>query len=360
MTAFEAEKRLEKLRKKVLQKKQDACLILDPVNRLYFTGFSSSAGILLVPAEEEPVFYTDFRYLEMARREIPFMKTQKLEDVPAQLGGLAGKKKWKCLAFEARISTARFRSLRQALAGVENWTEFDGPIAALRAVKSAAEVQAIRRAVRLGDEVYAKTLQELQPGMTERDGRRLLRYYMDLLGAEGESFDSIVSFGANSSQPHAHITDKVLRRNQPCLIDMGVRLGHYCSDMTRVVFFGKPSPKMKEIYKIVLEAQQRAMAFVKPGVTAAELDAVARDFIARKGYRNHFGHSLGHGVGLEVHEDPRLAGFNKQPLKTGMVITLEPGIYLPGVGGVRIENMVAVKTKGAENLTETPRELRCL
>jgi Xaa-Pro aminopeptidase len=218
----------------------------------------------------------------------------------------------------------------------------------------------MRRAVGLGDEVFRRTVGEIRPGMTEWNIRRVLRRWIDDLDAGQESFDCIVSAGSNASKPHAQVTRRVWGVRQPLLIDMGVRLDNYCSDLTRMVFAAEPSPRMREIYGIVLTAQRRAIEAVRPGRTGREVDAAARRYIEKRGFGKCFGHGLGHGLGLEIHEAPTLNRWSRCVLQPGMVMTIEPGIYLPGIGGVRIEDVVLVTRDGCEILTGMAKDLLIL
>ncbi|NQU45028.1 aminopeptidase P family protein [bacterium] len=355
----EYSRRLARLEKQVAKSGADALVVLTPVNRLYLTGFQSTNGLLLIEPGREVIFYTDFRYFEMARREIGFLKRAVLKDLPGALKQLGRKRKWKKVGYEGSITALQLGLLRAALPDVD-WIESEGPIRDLRAVKSSREQAALRRAVRLGDRVYEETLEQVRPGMTEWEIRRILRRRIDDLDAQGESFDCIVSVGSSASRPHAHVSRRVLRPRQLLLIDMGIRLNHYCSDLTRTVFYGQPSPRMREVYDVVLHAQLHALDAVRAGRTCKEIDGIARGTIEKAGYGKRFGHNLGHGVGLEIHEDPALAPKSEIVLQPGMVITIEPGIYLPGIGGVRIEDMVIVRNDGCEILTGTQKSLRAL
>lgn len=348
-------RRAKRLREKVCRARLDALIVVTPVNRRYITGFSSSNGVLLVLPDKNPVFLTDFRYLEMARKDIVGCVVRPLESLAKDLPSIS-RGRWKTVGFEGMVSVAMLERMQAALPEAKDWQRSGHLLAELRSVKSRCEQAALRRAVALGDAVYLNTIAEVRPGMTEWDIRRVLRGHLDRLDAEGESFDCIVSIGSNASKPHAQVTGKILRKNQSLLIDMGVRLGGYCSDLTRCAFTGPPSPKMAEIYQVVLDAQQAALAKVAAGITGREVDRVARRVIERAGYGVYFGHGLGHGVGLEIHEEPRLGKQSDTVLKPGMVVTIEPGIYLPGVGGVRIEDMIIVRSKGCENLTTVPKD----
>jgi Xaa-Pro aminopeptidase len=355
--ATEYAKRIERLERKVAQAKLDVLLVVTDINRFYLTGFHSTNAVLAIEPGAAPVFFTDFRYIEMARKAVKGAKLQMLGGDKDQLAPWAAKRCWKRVGYEGQISTLRFDALKKSVPEAADWVESSKTLVDLRVIKSPVEQDILRRAVHLADDVYAAMLEQVRPGITEWEVRRILRALTDNMDAEGESFDCIVGTGPNSSQCHHHVTRRALKRGEPLLVDMGVLVDSYHSDMTRTVFLGKPNAKLKEIYKIVLEAQLRAIAKVKAGAKASEVDLAARGWIARKGYGEHFGHGLGHGVGLEIHEAPSLAAKSPDILRSGMVMTIEPGIYLPGIGGVRIEDVVLVKPNGCEVLTRTPKEL---
>jgi Xaa-Pro aminopeptidase len=355
----ECERRLEQFTRLVAKAKFDAFVVFTEINRLYLTGLKSG-GVLVVQPGAKPQLFCDSLYIEMARQQVHFADVHLLRNFPKQVGGLAKKMKWKTVAYEGSINTFRYQSLREAMPKVEKWVESEGMLRDLRAIKSPSEQNAIRRAVHLADRVLMDTMEKVEPGMREWDVRRELLTRIIQSGAEGESFDAIIAAGSNASKPHADVTQRVLRPNQILLIDMGVRLQHYCSDMTRTFFFGKPSPKMHDLYKVVLEAQLKAIRAIRAGRTGGDIDHVARRVIEKAGYGPKFCHSLGHGIGLEVHEGPGLGARNQTVLEPGMVVTVEPGIYLPGVGGVRIEDIVIVRKDGCEVLTTTPKELTYL
>jgi Xaa-Pro aminopeptidase len=353
--------RLERLRKKMAAEKFDAVLIQDSLNRLYFTGLESSNGLLTVANEEKPLFFTDSRYLEMARKQIGFMHCSAIprENRFQGLTRLAARKRWRRVGYDGSDSPSTLERMKSALPEVKDWASAQPILNGLRDVKSVREQTALRSAVRMGDLVFERALAQIKPGMTEWDIRVLMRRLMDEV-SQGESFDTIVAAGANASRPHHQPSLRKLRRGDELLIDMGVKVNGYCSDMTRVVFFGPPSPKLREIYRIVLAANRRAIAGLRAGITTGEADALARKVIDKAGYGKQFTHSLGHGVGLHVHDPVAVRANGKDVLKPGMVVTVEPGIYLPGVGGVRIEDMVLVRRNDCEVLTATPKKLLIL
>ena len=353
--------RLARLRRRMAAEKFDAVLVDDETNRRYFTGFAASNGSLCVAAGAEPVFLTDFRYLESARRELGFLRCRSLgrEARFQPLARLAQQQAWRRVGFDGSGSAGALEIMKKSLPGVAEWASCQGLISRLRMVKSSRELAVIRSAVRMGDAVFARALPRIRPGMTEWEIRVLLRGLMDQV-SQGEAFDTIVCAGANASRCHHHPSLRRLRAGQELLVDMGVKVDGYCSDMTRVVFFGAPSPKLREIYRVVLAANRRAIAGVHAGMTSHAADWLARQVIERAGYGKYFGHSLGHGLGLEVHDPGSLRSRGQDVLAEGMVVTLEPGIYLPGVGGVRIEDVVVLRANGCEVLTRTPKELLCL
>jgi Xaa-Pro aminopeptidase len=227
----------------------------------------------------------------------------------------------------------------------------------LRGRKDAQELAVMRRAAALADKVMVGAFKLLKPGVRELEVAAEIEYQMRVLGASGPAFETIVAFGERSAYPHARPTDKRLRKNELVVLDMGAILAHYCSDITRTVVVGKASPKVRSWHKAVQEARTAAVAAVRAGATCGEVDAAARQVLA--GYRldRYFTHSTGHGLGIEVHEDPRVAKGQKQKLEPGNVVTVEPGVYVPGVGGIRIEDDVAVHSGETEVLTRTPRDI---
>jgi Xaa-Pro aminopeptidase len=355
----EYRKRIAGLQRRAARAKVDALFVETPVNRLYLTGFRASNGVLLLEPGRDPCFYTDFRYLEMARKQLSFVKVAKLGKLPAQFGGAARRRRWRSVGYEGALTAGRLKAWREAMPSVETWKDVQGQIAELRSVKSALEQEVMRRAAHAGDRVFRYAVAEVSLGRTEWDARRIIRSWADRL-AQGEGFSTIVCAGANASRCHHSPGLSMVRPGQGMLVDMGVLVQDYMSDMTRVVFYGRPSKKLAEIYKIVLAANRRAIRAVCAGKRCDQIDAVGRRVIEKAGYGKYFGHGLGHGIGLEVHESPRFAKDNKTVLKPGMILTVEPGIYLPGVGGVRIEDMVLVRRSGCDVLTGTPKELTCL
>ena len=357
--ADEYRARLAKLDRQLRKDKLDAMLVVTDVNRLYLTGFQASNGLLLLRPGKRATFYTDFRYLEAARDQLGFLNVEKLGKAADQLGPLAKRGKWALVGYEGALPGARLQAFKDALPAVKEWRNAEGAVLDMRAIKSPRELAVLSVAVCTGDDAFDRFLRDVRPGLSEWEMRRMIRRKADDL-SQGESFDCIVCVGANASRCHHHPGATVLKKNNELLVDMGVLVQGYHSDMTRTVFYGKPPKKFVEIYKVVLAANRAAIRAIRPGRKGKEIDAVARRIIEKAGYGKYFDHGLGHGVGLEIHERPAFSKTDETVLRPGMVMTVEPGIYIPGFGGVRIEDMVAVTRKGCTVLTQTPKKLRCL
>lgn len=350
--------RLTALLEKLAEADMDALIVSQPENRRYLSGFTGSAGVLIV-SQEKAILATDFRYYTQATEEAPafelakvgYKLTDQLADLLAEAG--AGR-----VGFESEHLTVAERERWQEAAPDVEWTSTSGLVEGLRAVKSAEEIEKIRVAVQVADEAFAWTAWQLRPGMTERDVAWMLRAEMHALGAEAVAFESIVAAGPNGAKPHYRPTDREIPAGVPIVIDMGARVDGYHSDMTRTLFIGEPDPRFREIYSLVLGAQEKARAQIRAGMNGVEADAIARQVIEAAGHADHFGHGLGHGIGLAVHEAPRLSfTASEEPLAPNMVVTIEPGVYLPDWGGVRIEDIAVVTEDGLEILTRTPTEL---
>ncbi len=354
-TEFQARvKRLQACQRRL---RLDAVLLVSDINRYYFTGLETSNGVLLTEPADEPAFYTDFRYLTMAKHQAPWLPCHTLwrpTEEPSVLAGM-GNSGWHRVGFEGHMGASRFLRWKEAMPEAE-WIDIGGAVAELRAVKSPAEQQAVRAAVAANDRLFATLLQHVKPGLSEWEIRSLVRREADRLG-QGEAFDTIACAGRNGAECHHHPDGTLLRQGQPLLVDLGLKLNHYCADMTRCIFFGAPTPLYRELYAIVLEANRKAIRAIRPGVPCCDIDAVARGHIEKAGYGTFFGHGLGHGLGLEVHESPSFSSACKSEMKPGMVLTVEPGIYVPGKLGIRIEDVVLVTRNGCEVLSRTPREL---
>ncbi len=354
------ENRVDALRQGLRTAGCDAFVSLAPPTNQYLAGFRGTTSGVVITADEA-YFLCDFRYTEQAGqqvqgyeiREVSGRFVQRVGETLRELGV-------ERVAFEPGYTTVELLEGLQAAYPGELVPQPD-LVAALRLVKDADEVDRIRRASNLAEGVLADVIEDLKPGMTERELAARIEYEFKRRGASGPSFDTIALFGARSSLPHGEPRDKPLEQGDIVLLDFGCRMDGYCSDLTRTYAFGTiPGDWFEEIYEITLTAQRRALESVRPGMRGREVDAVARDFIAEAGYGPRFGHGLGHGVGIEIHEAPRLNKESDTVLEPGMIVTVEPGIYLPERGGVRIEDLVVVTETGCEILTAAPKELRIL
>ncbi|MCF6289483.1 MAG: Xaa-Pro peptidase family protein [Desulfobacterales bacterium] len=337
-----------------------ALLVTNPENRYYLSGFtaldpslSESAGALLIPGSGAPYLLTDFRYQLQAEAEAKgFEVVLYPRGLVSLLQKLVGRLGLKRVAFEGdgvtHVTAERIiESLKGPGVEVRPVT---GLVEGLRVCKGSEELVKIRRAVRMNEEVFQEVYAQLKPGISEKEVAWTIEAGMRVRGAEGPSFATIVASGPNSALPHALPTDHRLRAGEPVVIDMGVRLDGYCSDMTRTVVLGRPDRRTVELFRLVRRAQLAGINAIRPGVTARSVDRAARSVIGKAGHGRRFGHGLGHGVGLAVHESPGLNRWSRKKLKPGMVVTVEPGIYLPGWGGIRLENMVVVSETGCEVL----------
>jgi Xaa-Pro aminopeptidase len=350
-------KRIEKLRKKMQSNKLDAFLVTDLTNIRYLTGFSGSNGLAVV-VKRSVYLITDFRYEEQVLKEAKgckiFITKNSLYE---ELYICKVLNKIKTIGFEgSNISFMTAQKIKKLFSPVK-FLPFDNFVEDIAVQKDESEIKATRKAVEISDKVFLEMLNFIQPGMTELDVSAELSFRMKKYGAESDSFDTIAASGINSSMPHAKVTNRKIKNNEPLLMDFGASLWGYRSDMTRTVFFGKPSNEFIKIYEIVLDAQKLAIENVRAGLNCADVDGLARDYITKKGYGKYFGHGLGHGIGLKIHLKPRLSYLSQEVLAENMIITIEPGIYLPGKFGVRIEDNLVVKKNGFNNLTKSPKEL---
>jgi Xaa-Pro aminopeptidase len=345
--------RLTKLRATLPAQDIDAILISQPQNRRYLSGFSGSAGLLVITAERA-VIATDFRYYEQVGREAPDFELAKIQSraadlLPELLADLGVKR----LGFESQhLTVEQLNSLSKATEGVA-WLPLEDTVERIRAVKDEDEIGALRRSAALTDEAFAHMLDVIEPGMSEREAAWEIEAYMRSHGASKVAFDLIVAAGSDGALPHAQPGDQTIQAGMPVVVDIGCVLDDYCSDMTRTFCLGEPSPRYLEVWNVVLEAQEAAEARLRAGTSGVEIDAAARDLIVEAGYGDYFGHGLGHGVGLAVHEAPRASRLSEDTFEAGMSLTVEPGIYLPGEFGVRIEDLVIIGEDGIQILTNT-------
>ena len=348
--------KLDKLREKFSESNIDGILISSPYNRRYMTGFTGSSGVALITADSA-LFITDFRYTEQAAEQAQgFEIVQHKGPIPDEVAAQAEKLGIKKLGFEKDFMTySAFESYRSKVKA--ELVPVSGLIEKLRLVKSEGELKIIKDAADIADAAFKHILDFIKPGKTELEVSNELEFFMRKAGATSSSFDIIVASGLRSALPHGVASDKVIEKGDFITLDYGAYYNGYCSDMTRTISVGEPSDKLKEIYDVVLQSQLKAMEEIKPGMTGAQADAISRDYITEKGYGEYFGHSLGHGIGLEVHEGPGLSHRSETVLEPGMIVTVEPGIYVQGVGGVRIEDDTLITENGNETLTHSTKDL---
>lgn len=327
----------------------------NPVNRRYLTNFTGSAGFVWI-SEGRQALLTDFRYIEQSTAQCPDWEIIRIDDLMETLPELVREDGVEKIAFEADHVTIH---------QLEEWQEkvpctfegITGWVQDVRMIKSEAEIEAISRAAQIADAAFAQVLGMIRSGVTEQEIALELEFLMRRGGASGVSFDPIVASGPRSALPHARPGERILSHGDFVVMDFGCIFDGYCSDMTRTLIVGEPTEEHLLIYDLVLKAQLEALAAVEPGRTGKEVDGIARSIISEGGYGEYFGHGLGHGVGLEIHEGPRLSQRDDTPLQPGMIVTVEPGIYLPDFGGVRIEDLVLVTDDGHRVLSSTFKEL---
>lgn len=345
--------RLGRLRELMTREGLEAILISQPENRRYLSGFTGSAGVLLI-SEDRAMLATDFRYYDQVEMQSPGWELVKVTDRMAKaLAALVDRLGLTRLGYESHVLTVRIHQLwRDAMPDVE-WVPTNGLVEGLRQIKDAGEIVAIEEAVRIADQGMGHVMEWLRPGVTEREVAWELEVYMRTRGAERLSFETVVASGPNGAMPHAVTSDRVIQEGDPVVIDMGAVYEGYCSDLTRSFCLGRASGEYREVWATVLEAQREAQAAMTAGMLGAQADGVARRIIDAAGYQGRFGHGLGHGVGLAIHEKPRAGRTSDDILEAGSVVTVEPGIYIPGWGGVRIEDMVVITEEGCRVLTKS-------
>jgi Xaa-Pro aminopeptidase len=351
------EKRLIKLREKLAVNSLDAAFLYSKENRRYISGFTGSTGYVIVTADKA-FFVTDFRYRDQAQNQCKgFEVVIHGSSLIDQLKETILSANIKNIAIEEGYMTVAFYdNLKSSLENVE-LLPLKGVMDELRLFKDSEEIESIAKAASIADEAFTHILSFIKPGKTEIEVAVELEYFCKQKGATEMSFDSIVASGVRSSLPHGVFSEKVINNGEFLTMDFGCVYNGYCSDMTRTVFVGKADEKQKRIYNTVLEAQQKALEQIKPGMLGKEVDKIARDIITAAGFGENFGHGLGHGVGLAVHEEPRLSPLGERVLEANMVVTDEPGIYIAEYGGVRIEDLVLVTDQGNKVLSKSPKHL---
>lgn len=336
----------------------DSVLVSHLPNILYLCGFSGSAGLLLVD-ESRATLFTDSRYTFQARQEVSGARVHIAKRGLLRAVGeeLKARRRHRAVAYATGHATvAQKQALDAIVHGKVRWVADENAVEKLRAVKDAGEIARMRSAAHLISDVFRKVLPVIRPGTSELDVAAEIEYGIKRGGGSGPSFETIVASGPRSAWAHARPTPKLLGKSELVVLDQGAILQNYCSDMTRTVFVGRASARVRRMYRAVLQAQEAAKQAIRPGVKARDVDRAARRTLERFGLARYFTHSTGHGLGIEVHEMPRLGKGEETVLQEGMVVTVEPGVYLEGLGGIRIEDDVVVTAQGAVDLTTAPRD----
>lgn len=340
-------------------KDMEALLVTDPYNMRYLSGFRGGEGVLYI-SRNCRILITDSRYTEAARQESSFtvMECSAARGTTDILKEVLQREEVHRLGYEDEaMLCVTFRRYQEAFSEIAQWIPLGKSLNKLRQIKTKNEIDCLRQAEAIGDMAFEKILNMIRPGMSELDIQAELEYQMMKGGASGTSFDTIVASGVHSSMPHAIPTNRKVEFGDFITMDFGCRYQGYCSDMTRTIVLGKANEKQKEIYQLVLKANRVTESLLHPGMICREVDKIARDIITDGGYGEYFGHGLGHSVGLEIHESPACNTRDTTVLAPNMIMTVEPGIYLPAFGGVRIEDMVVITEKGYENLSHSAKEL---
>lgn len=348
--------RLINLRTKMRDHNIESVIILSDNNRNYITGFTGDESYAFVTLEFA-YFLTDSRYTEQAKAEVSGFEVlncsrQIIDFLKEKVISL----NLKNIGFEEdTITVKEYLSFKENVNA--NFIALDGMIEELRIEKDASEIEATRKAAKIADSAFTHILSYIKSGVSEKDIALELEFYLRKNGATGLSFTTIVASGLRSALPHGVASDKKLQNGEFITLDFGCVFDHYCSDMTRTVVLGEPSEKMKDMYNVVLKAQTAALENFKPNVSCSGLDKIARDIITESGYGEYFGHGLGHGVGRAIHEAPAVNSKSKRILKPGFIVTNEPGIYIKGIGGVRIEDLILITEDGHEVLSQSSKRL---
>lgn len=348
--------RLEALRQGSAERGIEAMLVSRPENIRYLSGFNGSAGFLLI-SREKALLVTDFRYIEQAQRQAPGYEVVRIGgELAARLPELLHSLGVARLGFEAAHMTfAAYGRLDKARGESAALVPQEGLVESLRTVKNEAELDALSRACALADAAFSHIAGLLRPGMTEKQAAWEVEKFMRENGADALAFDTIVASGPNAALPHHHPGDRAIQEGEPIIFDLGAKVDGYCSDLSRTLCLGEPDGRFTRVYDLVLGAQLVALNTIQGGMTGMEADRLARTVIEQAGHGEAFGHGLGHGVGLEIHEGPRLGPSSTDNLADGMTFTVEPGVYLSGWGGVRIEDTVALREGKPARLTHSPK-----
>ena len=336
----------------------DAVILFGPENLRYFCGFTGTSGVLLIDRQGQAGFLTDSRYVTQAEQQVA---ADRIGEYQQQIDGVIGALEEIAavnIGFEASLAYSQVEALREKGHTDWHWSALKDDLKELRVHKSGSEIASIEAATRLNVTAFSEILPLIQPGISERELALKLEFALIERGAEEKAFDFIVASGERGALPHGVASDRLLKRGELVTLDFGCRVNGYHSDETVTLAIGRPPAKLKEIFGLVLAAHDLALEAVQPGVPLVDIDRIAREHIEAGGYGDYFGHGLGHGVGLEVHEAPLVSPRSTAIAEEGMVFTIEPGVYLPGLGGVRIEDMVLVTAGGSRLLTSLPKQFR--
>lgn len=348
--------RIAKIKEMLEELNLDAFYITHIPNIRYITGFSGSSGYVIVTKDTD-YFLTDFRYKEQSAEQVKGFEIRVNYKVMDEMKMIFASEEFKRVGFEAtHISVNSYENLKNDFPGVE-FVPVSERIEKLTMIKTDGEIEMLQKAIDITDKTFMKMLEIIKPGMKEKDVSAEISYWHKKYGADKDSFDPIVASGWRGCLPHGVASDKIIDSGEMVTLDFGCIYNGFCSDLTRTISVGTPSDEMKKIYDIVLDAQLRAIAFAKEGVTSKELDSSARDYISECGYGEKFGHGLGHGLGIEVHEIPSVSQRMDMSLPVGVVVTIEPGIYVENLGGVRIEDDILIQKDGCKVLNKSPKEL---
>lgn len=347
--------KINKLREVMNEKGLEAVVILSPYNRRYLSGFTGTSGSLLI-TQDKSLLITDFRYIQQANDQAQDFEVINQEGpMLSKINDLIKEGQYKNVGVESHLIT--YNEYQALNTDAVELSSIESVIETIRMVKDEFEIKLIHKAADIVDETYEHILKWVKPGMTENEVNNEMEMFMRSKGATCSSFDTIVASGHRGALPHGVASNKVIEEGDMITLDFGALYEGYVSDVTRTFAIGQPKEEMKKIYNIVLEAQLTALEQIKPGMTGKEADTIARDIIKSYGYGEQFGHSLGHGIGLEVHEGPALSQKSDIVLEENMCITLEPGIYVDGLGGVRIEDDVLVTKNGLQRFTKSSKDL---
>ncbi|WP_153722359.1 M24 family metallopeptidase [Sporosarcina cascadiensis] len=351
--------KIEKLRQLLEEQQVDALLITSPYNRRYMTHFTGSAGAVII-SRNDAVFITDFRYMDQANEQVHgFRIVQHTGTMIQEVANQVKEMKIRTLGFEKEhMSYSQFEMYKEHTEA--ELVPSAGLVEKLRLIKTPDEIETLKQAAAIADAAFVYICSVIKAGKTELEISNELEFFMRRQGATSSSFDIIVASGERGALPHGVASAKVIEDGDFVTMDYGALYNGYISDITRTVAVGQPSAKLAEIYDVTLKAQELAVENIKPGMTGIEADRIARDYIKSKGYGEAFGHSTGHGIGMEVHEAPALSFRSETVLVPNMAVTVEPGIYLPGIGGVRIEDDLLITETGNERLTKSTKELLIL